>query len=103
MTAAAEPARQRRRRWRRVVVAAVLGATVLTGALGAIAVAEPDSGPGHGFADWVEMQVRRDERLHYNMHMALGKLFSLCPCTRAIGASQYSKAAYHRPRPSFAP
>lgn len=90
--------RAKRRRFLAVGLALVVVFALSAGALSLIALAEPEGGPGHTAVDWVEEQIRRDDTLHYRVHMVLGKIFSFCPCTQRISISQYSKAAYHRPK-----
>lgn len=72
--------------------------TALMIGVAGIALAEPDNGPGRGFLDAIESRIRENEQLHYQIHRALGRAFSVCPCTARLSASQYSKAGFHRPR-----
>jgi hypothetical protein len=60
------------------------------------------------FADWREARHRapgplpslgraldRGDRLHYVGHLALGRLYDLCPCTERLAAEQYERAEWH--------
>ncbi len=87
----------RRRRLRAIALALIIGAGLLTSPLVLIAVAEPEGSPAHPPWEWAEEQVRRDEQLHRNIHLALGKVFSVCRCTAELSASQYRKASFHGP------
>jgi hypothetical protein len=88
------------RGWLRRLTIPVLAVAILPSGLIAVAIVEPDAGPGAQVVDFAEQQVRQNEDLHYNIHRALGRVFSLCSCTADISRSQYEKAFYHRPRPS---
>jgi len=76
----------------------VLLASVLlsSGALG-LYVSRPESGLGRDVLDVIEYPIRQDEGLRYKTHRALGKIFSLCPCTAGLSADQYRRAWFHRP------
>lgn len=63
----------------------------------AIYVSRPQSGPGRVLLVAIEYPIRQNEELQYNAHRALGKLFSLCPCTAGLAADQYRRASFHRP------
>jgi len=72
-------------------------AAVMTGVAG-IAVAEPDDGPGRGLVNSIESRIRENDQLHYQIHRAVGRVLSICPCTARLSASQYYRAGFHRPR-----
>jgi len=75
----------------------ILVAALMIGVAG-IAVAEPDDGPGRGVLNAIESRIRENDELHYQVHRAVGRVLSLCPCTARLAASQYYKAGFHRPR-----
>ena len=83
---------------RRLAILALVLAILPSGFI-AVALIEPDDGPGAQVIDFAEQQIRQNEELHYNIHRVLGKVFSFCPCTERLSRSQYQKAFYHRPRP----
>jgi len=70
-----------------------VGLSVLS--VAAMALAEPRDGPTDDFIERAESHV--PEGLIYRVHMALGSLFSICPCTAKLSAAEYEKAAFHRP------
>jgi hypothetical protein len=37
----------------------------------------------------------RGDRLHYVMHLVIGRVADLCPCTRGFAEDQYARALYH--------
>jgi len=39
----------------------------------------------------------------YAIHMSLGAVFSICPCTADQSAKQFEKASFHRPSESSPP
>ena len=82
---------------RRVVVVVVLAAMLLTSGLMALYLSRPISGPGHELLDALEEPIRPSEVLMYNVHRALGEIFSLCPCTAGLSEDQYRRAGFHRP------
>ena len=86
------------RRWLLVAAFGICGLMVLGGGVLAIYVARPESGPAHELLEMVEYPIRQNEPLQYNVHRALGKMFSLCPCTAGLSADQYRRAHFHRPR-----
>jgi hypothetical protein len=95
-----EVRRHRRGAWRGPVslaaavgVCAIFAALVLAG--GALAESETPDQPTLG--DRIEAVIRRDERLHYQVHMTMGRLLSLVPATRGKAAEQFRKASYHTP------
>jgi hypothetical protein len=95
----AHPSRVRSLR-RRVLRSAAVGLCallLLSGSILAIYLARPESGPGHELLDAIEYPIRQSEDLQYNVHRALGKMFSLCPCTAGLSADQYRRASFHRP------
>jgi hypothetical protein len=70
-------------------------AVLLLGALGVMVVAAgSDSVPAP-----LERAIRRHERLHFGLHLAAGRVLSVCPCTRDQSQEQYGKAAAHAPSP----
>jgi len=80
----------------RALAILVLALTLLIGALAAVET-EPLGGPGHRIIDAIEERVGVSDELHYYVHQALGKGFSLCPCTAGLSREQYRKATQHRP------
>ena len=70
----------------------------LSGGILAIYVARPEDGPAHELLDAIQSPIRQNEALQYSVHLALGKMFSLCPCTAGLSADQYRRASFHRPR-----
>lgn len=96
----------RRRAFRRVVQALALSVSafvLIAGGVLALYVSRPESGVGHDILDVIETPFDHDQTLRYNAHLALGKLFSLCPCTAGLSSDQYRRAAFHRPRATNAP
>ena len=73
---------------------ALLAAAGLVVAAG---LAEGDGGGAGSPAAALEALIRRDERVHYELHLTLGRLLSLCPCTRGKANVQFMNAAYHVP------
>jgi hypothetical protein len=73
----------------------VLAPALLLGALIAVET-EARNGPGHRIIDALEERIGQSDELHYYVHEALGKVFSLCPCTGGMSREQYRKAALHR-------
>jgi hypothetical protein len=67
------------------------------GLLVAASLAEGDAGGAGPPAAALEALIRRDERVHYELHLTLGRLLSLCPCTRGKANVQFMKAGYHVP------
>ncbi len=94
-----EPGRRRSprggRTLRKVALALVVAAGAVASPLAAVALAEPEGSPGHGLWDWAEDRVRANDELHRTIHLALGRIFSICPCTVRLSQSQYRKAGYH--------
>jgi hypothetical protein len=45
----------------------------------------------------LDQTVRAHERLHFAIHLAAGRVFSICPCTRGLAREQYWKASMHAP------
>ena len=84
-------------RWLRRVAVVVLAVMLLTWGLVALYLSRPISGPGHELLDALEGPIRPSEVLMYNVHRALGDVFSLCPCTAALSEDQYRRAGFHRP------
>ncbi len=80
---------------RKVALALVVAASAAASPLAAVALAEPEGGPAQGLLDWAEDRVRENDQLHRAIHLALGRIFSICPCTASLGQSQYRKAGYH--------
>ncbi len=76
---------------------AICAVVILTAGVLAIYVARPESGLGHYLLDAIEYPIRQNEGLQYDVHRALGKIFSLCPCTAGLSADQYRRASFHRP------
>jgi hypothetical protein len=70
---------------------------ILTAGVLALYISRPKSGLGHELLDAIEAPIRQNDELLYNMHRALGKAFSLCPCTAGLSAEQYRRASFHRP------
>lgn len=85
-----------RRLLRRIAVV-IFALVVLTGGVLALYVSRPESGLGREVLDLVDYPVRENEDLRYSVHSALGKMFSLCPCTDGLSADQYRRAWFHRP------
>ena len=89
-----------RRGWWWLAGSAVgLGLALLAaaGLLVAAGLAEGDGGGAESPAAALEALIRRDERVHYELHLTLGRLLFLCPCTRGKADVQFTKAAYHVP------
>src|SRR5690242_14155753 len=40
-----------------------------------------------------------NDRLHYVVHLAAGRAFSLCPCTTQLAQTQYARGMYHARSP----
>ena len=76
---------------------------LLTGAVLALYLSRPKSGPGYEIVDMIEYVVGDNDAVRYNVHTALGKIFSVCPCTAGLSADQYRRAAFHRPKPVTTP
>jgi hypothetical protein len=70
-----------------------MGSSIL--GVAAVALIEPDDGPVGDLIERAESHV--PDGLIYRVHMALGSLFSICPCTAELSAAEYEKAAFHRP------
>ena len=84
-------------RWLRWVAVVLLAVTLLTSGLVALYLSRPISGPAHELLDALEEPIRPSEVLMYNVHRALGEIFSLCPCTAGLSEDQYRRAGFHRP------
>lgn len=85
------------RGWLRRTVIAISAMMMLSGGVLALYVARPQSGLGRDVLAAIEYPLRLDDGVQYNVHRALGKIFSLCPCTAGLSADQYRRAWYHRP------
>jgi len=79
----------------RCIALALIAATLLIGALAAVEL-EPAGGLGHRIIDAIEQRTGESNALHFYAHQALGKVFSLCPCTAGLSREQYRRAAQHR-------
>ena len=92
--------RWRRRFWRTGIVIGVLG---LLAALSLFLLALADytiAGNGSpNFGDRVRWTVDRGDHLHYAVHLAAGRVFDLCPCTRRAADAQYFYARFHAVTP----
>ena len=44
-----------------------------------------------------DIVVHRHERLHFAVHLAAGRVFSVCPCSRGRADMEHWKAARHAP------
>lgn len=97
MTGPLPPRARRIRRWLRGVAVAGCALVLLSSGVLAIYVSRPQNGLGHELLDAIEYPIRQNEELQYNVHRALGKIFSLCPCTAGLSADQYRRASFHRP------
>jgi hypothetical protein len=86
-----------RRRLFAIAAAAAFAFVVSTVSM-AFAVAAND-GPGRALVNVIKERIGPNDELHYAVHTALGRLFGLCPCTDGLSRLEYSKAAYHRPKP----
>jgi hypothetical protein len=90
-------------RWlARAAIGVGFGTMISAGVLG-LYVSRPESGPGQVLLDAIEYPIRQNEDLQYNAHRALGRLFSLCPCTAGLSADQYRRAWFHRPSSAEVP
>lgn len=78
----------------RYAIAAILAGAGLF--VSAFALADPPDGPIRDAIDRVEPYV--PDSVRYRIHVFLGAIFELCPCTAAISAAQYEKASFHGPR-----
>ena len=76
---------------------------LLSGAVFALYISRPQSGLGHDVLDLLEYPIGENSPLRYNVHLALGKIFSVCPCTSGLSADQYRRASFHRPQPTVTP
>lgn len=92
----------RTRRWVPGIAAAGSIVLLLFGAATAAALASR-FGPTRALIDAVERQLDPSDSLRYDIHRALGKVLSFCPCTAGLSREQYGRAAYHRPRPILPP
>lgn len=91
------PRSGRRRRLAMLTAAVALVFVISSGTL-AFAVAA-NKGPGRDFVNFVSDRIGPSDELRYTVHTVLGHLFGLCPCTDGLSRLEYSKAAYHRPKP----
>jgi hypothetical protein len=80
------------------IAATLLTLLLVFGGLLGLYLSRPESGPGHDFLDAIQAPIRQNEELQYNVHRALGKLFSLCECTAGLSVDQYRRASFHRPK-----
>jgi hypothetical protein len=39
--------------------------------------------------------LQANNSVHYDVHLLLGRTLALCPCTRRLADTQYSKATWH--------
>ena len=67
--------------------------------LAAAELAEPEDDWAGPFMHRVELKIREHEKLHYGIHLTLGRALAVCPCTRRWSASQYYKASFHAHTP----
>ena len=67
--------------------------------LAAAELAEPEDHWAGSFMHRVELKIREHEKLHYGIHLTLGRALAVCPCTQRWSASQYHKAAFHAHTP----
>jgi hypothetical protein len=81
-------------RW---VAAGIFAFAFLSSGVLGLYLSRPESGLGRNVLDVIEYPIQQDEGLRYNTHRALGKIFSLCPCTAGLSADQYRRAWFHRP------
>jgi hypothetical protein len=86
----------------RMVVATLAVVAILFVVTAGVALAD-HFGPARGLVDAIERQIGPNDPLHYDVHLAMGKVLSLCPCTAGLSRDQYRRAAFHRPRPSEPP
>jgi hypothetical protein len=43
--------------------------------------------------------LQSSNQVHYAVHLLLGSALEVCPCTRTLAATQYSKASHHASTP----
>jgi hypothetical protein len=98
VSSARPPRALRIRRWLRRLAIAGCAVVFMSSGLLAIYISRPQSGPAHALLDAIESPIRQNDGLQYNVHRALGKMFSLCPCTAGLSADQYRRASFHRSR-----
>ncbi len=80
------------RRW---LARAILVGLLFAGPWIGVALLEPEHAATNGAVRLVEAEVRQHEDLHYAIHSALGRVFSLCPCTRGLAETQFRKGSFH--------
>jgi hypothetical protein len=78
------------------VLLCVMGVLLLV-VVGVALLEAEDAEAGGGVVGAVEQVVRRNEWLHYQVHMTLGRLFSLHPRTRGRANEEFRKASFHMP------
>lgn len=97
MTGAHPPRVRAGRRLLRTVAVVIFALILLTGGVLALYLSRPESGLARDVLELIEYPLSQNEDLHYGVHSALGKTFSLCPCTAGLSAEQYRRAWFHRP------
>jgi hypothetical protein len=58
-----------------------------------------ESVSGLGFMSRAHAVIDNGDRTHYAIHLALGRVLDLCPCTHDLADTQYWRARFHARTP----